>query len=57
MLPIDLSTADLPELHVYLRKSIKELYDCRNEDDKAWIFKEKATNIAKEIHRRWILNG
>ena len=56
MLPIDLSSVDLPILHRHLRENIEELYSCRNEDDKALIFKDKAISVTNEIHRRWLLN-
>ena len=56
MLPIDLSTVDLPVLYRHLRENIDSLYDCRNEDDKALIFKEKAISIVNEINRRWLLS-
>jgi hypothetical protein len=31
------------------------MYNCRNEDDKVLISKEKAINIVNELNRRWLL--
>jgi hypothetical protein len=55
ILPIDLKTVDVPVLHRHLCENINQMYNCRNEDDKVLISKEKAINIVNELNRRWLL--